>query len=490
MSLQDCPNEIVHKILYFSVLARGVKRALRLKLVCKHFYDALHSALFESRLLDAIAAKLHFDIAEVFESYHPRQRGGKGADGLWYDYVFLRVNGDHDPAVSRFAQVRHVAADFSRRTGQDPEKTTAELCWFAQGFWFEEEDQSSQDAIARSGSTADLLSLATYFGDAPLAMELLDSVPEFMDQRDLFPSPMYMAAYTGNKELLLHLQQRMPEFAWLESANDTPWRGKISPGSIRGAVRRGEVEILQFALNPPSSTTSDFHNNHELSERVFYAIQECLPPTVEGLEYLKSITGGSHYSRLLSKYAALGHTDMVRHLLDQGVEIKGDMIPGSSPMREAIRHWQGDVVDLLVERGADVNRWFPIQDTKRPRCSNSSAIVAAAQSGSLSMMRKILDLGAVLNAPRRNTVFFSGPHALCIAVELEHTGMIELLLEKGAADLCWPFYRSSPWDKHMQKWPLKRASILGLDSMVEFLGQKGITMKSLDKKQWIIWHFD
>ncbi|KAK6839378.1 hypothetical protein PG987_005244 [Apiospora arundinis] len=51
-------------------------------------------------------------------------------------------------------------------------------------------------------------------------------------------------------------------------------------------------------------------------------------------------------------------------------------------------------------------------------------------------MRKILSLSAALDAPRRRAISFSGPYALSIAVELEHTGMVELLLEKGAAGLC------------------------------------------------------
>ncbi|KAK7974397.1 hypothetical protein PG989_016245 [Apiospora arundinis] len=104
-------------------------------------------------------------------------------------------------------------------------------------------------------------------------------------------------------------------------------------------------------------------------------------------------------------------------------------------------------------------------------------------------MRKILSLSAALDAPRRRAISFSGPYALSIAVELEHTGMVELLLEKGAADLCWPFYRRNPGDKHMQKQPLQRAPDLGLDS-IEVLREKSITVASLDRKQWIIWHFD
>ncbi|KAK8876973.1 hypothetical protein PGQ11_001919 [Apiospora arundinis] len=105
-------------------------------------------------------------------------------------------------------------------------------------------------------------------------------------------------------------------------------------------------------------------------------------------------------------------------------------------------------------------------------------------------MRKIPSLSAALDAPQRRAISFSGPYALSIAVELEHTGMVELLLEKGAAGLCWPFYRRNPGDKHMQKQPLQRARELGLDPMEEVLGEKGITITSLDRKQWIIWHFD
>ncbi|KAK8099509.1 ankyrin repeat-containing domain protein [Apiospora kogelbergensis] len=492
MSLQDCPIEILQRILQFSALARGIRRALRLKLVCKLFYNAFQPALFQSRLLDILAAKKRLTVEKSLEKYDPKHRRGNGAGRLWHTYAVMRVNADRDPAVSRLAQVRLVVSDFCERTGRGLEESIIELCRFARSDWFKDviknEDTPNAPVAAEATTPAaaylarkdlhhDLLSIASYYGDALLVRELLDATPDFRGGCHLFHTPMYMAAYAGHKDVLLLLQEHMPEW------------GKRCSTSLRGAARRGQTDMLQLAMNPPSSNPASIHDNHgTIRYQIHCTFLNNLPTTVEGIEFvrLKILQNSSFVSilkRELSRHAGLGNLDMVRYFLDQGADVRGEMRRGHSPLREAIRHGHEDVVDLLVERGADVNQWEPLRERKKPRRSNPSAIVAAVQSGSLAMLRKVLDLGAVLDAPSGQAVFFSGPHALTAAVALEHTAMVELLLEMGAADLCWPFYQLNPEEKHRRKWPLERARERGLDSMEELLGQKGITMASMDTKQ-------
>ncbi|KAK8102548.1 hypothetical protein PG984_015694 [Apiospora sp. TS-2023a] len=492
MLLQTCPNEIVHWILYFSVLSRGVRRALRLKLVCKFFRDALQPALFESRLLDTLASGLRDGIDEALRStnttYFTRSNSPYK---LWHDYAAVRVATDSDPAFSRFAQVRCVARKFCEETGGNLDETITDLCWFASSGWFEEDtSQHAAEAVKSSGTIGDLLSVASYYGNMSLALELLNAVPVFMDSSIVLPSPMYMAAYTGNKELLSVFQERMPEFVKLGPNEGRDWRSKRGPGAILGAVRRGNMDILQLAMNPPTSTILRVRDHEELRSGLCDAISWCLPPTIEILEFLRANIGGLHYKWEVTRYARLGRADMVQHFLDNGIEVRGYQGPGGNILREAVRHCQWDVIDLLLTRGADMKFWDPIQDNRSPRNINSSTIVAAAQSGNVETMKKVFDLGAILDEPRRWRRFFLGHLALTAAVELEHAEMVELLLEKGAGDLFWPWFRRSESARVLRKKPLRRAIVLGLDSMVDLLRQKGITMESLTKDLWLVWHFE
>lgn len=498
MPLQDCPNEIIHRILYFSVLTRGLRRALRLKLVCKFFYDALQPALFESRLLDNVASDCWCGIDVAFERYNSRKSEDNGADRLWHDYVVVRVNTDSNPAASRFGQVRHVAEKLAGETGQDLRQIILDLCWFAQGSWFEP-SLSPERPEGPPDPDIDLLSVATYFGYLPLVQKLLLGNSDFRDDRNLFPSPMYMAAYTGNKQLLLLFQERVPEFLAQDSSTSGEWTGKISPGAMLGAAKLGDMDVLQFVMNPLSITTEDFLKRHDSDHyRLRGTAESCLPPTVEVLEYLKSALGGFEGKFYLYRYASIGHTDIVRYYLDNGADVQGWLTQGGSLLSQAARHFNWDVVDLLLDRGVDMRFWAPLQDivkttSARDRRLNSSAIVAAAQGGSLAMMRHLFDRGAVLEYPRsRRSKFllFAGHLALSRAVELEHTAMIEFLLEKGAGDLFRPFFRRDLRCREERKWPLTKALKLGLESMVDVLRRNGITRESLDKDRWIIWHFD
>ncbi|KAK7973110.1 hypothetical protein PG988_007244 [Apiospora saccharicola] len=494
MSLESCPNEIVHRVLYYSILTRGLRRGLRLKLVSKFFYNALQPALFEARVLDTIASDPYYGPSAIFQQHSARNYKGNGPHKLWHAYAVMRVTTDHDPSISRCAHIRHVATVLSKRTGQSLAKTIAELCWFAEGQWFEAASSDPVDEAPKPIS--DLLSAATYFGDKPLVLELLGNLPVFLDDRNLLPSPMYMAAYTGNKELLLLFQERVPEWVGqgrVKQCDDPEWRGKITRGSMHGAARRGEMDILLLAMNPPSSKIKDFRDNDELRAAVWYASLGCIPPNIETFEYFRSAVGNGYYGVDIATYAALGHMSMVRHCLDNGADPQGDMAPGRSPLSQAVRHCHWEVVELLLERGAKIQFWAPLQDiamsTQKRRLS-SSVVVAAVQSGSLSMVRRLFERGAVLEYTRYQRTLFAGHLALSRAVELEHTAMIEFLLEKGAGDLFLPFFRRVLWNREERKWPLTKAFSLGLDSMVHVLRRNGITRESIDKDRWIIWHFD
>lgn len=121
---------------------------------------------------------------------------------------------------------------------------------------------------------------------------------------------------------------------------------------------------------------------------------------------------GLHHN--LAHHAAFGNLEMVRGLLDAGVDVDGN--PDTAdfhPLSMAARHGHDEIVDLLLQRGADVNY----------SSTRGSAIVYAAVGGSLAIVRKLLAHGALA----REDCFY---RTLVEALLREHTEMVELLLRE------------------------------------------------------------
>ncbi|KAK0614433.1 hypothetical protein B0T14DRAFT_570368 [Immersiella caudata] len=118
--------------------------------------------------------------------------------------------------------------------------------------------------------------------------------------------------------------------------------------------------------------------------------------------------------------ATRGNLDMVRGLLDAGVEMDlgveadGNLSAGDfHPLSMATQHGHEEIVDLLLERGTHVN--YPSR--------RGSAIVYAAVGGSLAIVRKLLAQGALA----RDECCY---RTLQEALIREHTKMAELLLRE------------------------------------------------------------
>jgi ankyrin repeat protein len=151
---------------------------------------------------------------------------------------------------------------------------------------------------------------------------------------------------------------------------------------------------------------------------------------------------------------------MVCHILDRGVSVNAASEQGGewrTALIAACEACHEDIVDLLLERGADPNvgaeesRW-------------NTALPMAASSGSLTIVRKLVFHGARVN----ETVDFSSSNrqpAIWWAVAVEHIAMVQFLLENGAS-----------LDGHIGSTALEMASELGMMSMAEILRNHGVTI--------------
>jgi ankyrin repeat protein len=390
-------------------------------------------------------------------------RKNYGAEKLWQSYLVYRVHNEIDPKVGRFVEIRHLAEEICRQTEAEYETTINSLCWLAleTGTYCPGHLECwghSGDRIGEPPNLGlNLLSAAAYFNYIPLARQLLSDGNCPTGDNHLFPSPMQLAAWAGNADMLRLFQEHLPEFEDIPPRyhNDfQTWRGKTGPWSIKGASLRGDMNTIRLAIYPDSRSTPDNTDfcgqpfgNVDKTSKPGSNLQDCLyyAKNWETLQYIdtffKESILQSHEPYLMVRYAVLGNVEIVRQLLDAGFDIHGKEILNRNPLGIASRFCHEDIVDLLLERGADPNNW-KMQQRTQPLC-------AAAAGGSIAIVRKLLRYGA--NDSNYDC------WALRSAVRLEHTAMVNLFLELNIGDgIC-------------RRVALKDALDNGLESMVQLL---------------------
>jgi ankyrin repeat protein len=391
------------------------------------------------------------------------------ADQLWQSYLTYRVQNEKDPKVGRFVEIRQVAEELCRQTEAEYEATVDGLCWLAleRGACYpgykEGWKSSSNRPDEEPNLGLNLLSAAAYFGYTPLVRQLLSDGHCPTTDNDLFPSPMQLAAWAGNADILRLFQEHLPEFEEIPPRwqfDDKSWRGKHGPGSVKGAALRGDMDMVRLAVYPPSRSTPD---NTDFASQPFGHVDPESKPgsdlhaalycakTLEAFKYIDAFFKQSillsDTSLILAHYAELGNVEIVRYLLDAGADIHGGKSTNRNPLVIAARYCQEDVVNLLLERGADPNN--------RVMQQRGSPLCAAASAGSMAIARKLIDHGA--NASE------DGWWPLSHAVRLEHTAMVELLLERTVSSA------------DSRSYVLGQALENGLESMAELLQQRGVS---------------
>ncbi|KAH6718814.1 ankyrin repeat-containing domain protein [Leptodontidium sp. MPI-SDFR-AT-0119] len=447
MDFLGLPQDLCHKILLHAVISRGVTRALRLKLVCKRFRTLLRPALFESRLLDDFCVDARIgSTLEFMEHWYIRKI--YGAQELWHSYLLYRVQNETGPGVGRFVEIQQLANTLCQLTEAELKPTLEILCWLAlergsrapghlQAWGF----QDPVDRIPNPG--LNLLSAVAYFGHIDLARNLLSEGHCPTRDNYLFPSPMQLAAWAGNADMLRLFQEHLPDFEYVTPHDSRwwlKWRGKTGPGSIKGAVMLGDMNMIRLAIYPPSRSG---HDNTDFAGQTFGHVDPlsetgidlhmsiyCVR-TWDAFQYIDTFFAESFLSseeecvRLLAHHTELGNMDM------------GGEKSSHNPLIIASRYGHEDVVDLLLQRGADPE-YSRLQASGSPLC-------AAASGGSMNIVRKLLDHGASLE--------HSCWEPLHIAIRLEHTAMVKLFLDLG--DLT---------DRERERL-LRQAANQGLESM-------------------------
>lgn len=205
---------------------------------------------------------------------------------------------------------------------------------------------------------------------------------------------------------------------------------------------RADTKLLHSIIFPAHGTepeSTEFPNQaigpiNSYTTQAIYGAQ-FHATSVETYQYLRSLIG--HESvvahNIIWRFCTNGNFEMVRFLLDSGAHPHGSVL--FIPLIEACKKGHEDIVDLLLERGADPN--FPykldpndvelsskeflsdINECLRP--SYKSSFSMAAKAGSISIAKRLIDHEVDLGLPE------NGMWALHFAVENEDTAMVRFL---------------------------------------------------------------
>lgn len=383
-----------------------------------------------------------------------------------------------DNSVGHYRHIREVAQEVCKEIGAraDLYATVRSLCWLGLDGMTSYQGRDRASVRDPAGGLSrhlnlSLLSAAAHFNLTALMDRLLAEGHTPTSRGDVFPSAMQIAAMDGNAVMLQRLQEHLPELE--ELPGWSKWHGKTGPCSVVGAAIRGDMEILNLALYPPSRATpgsTDYAGERfgEIGESspVAIALRGAQNKTTnpEVFDFIDSffkapLSVGDLYNSL-AWYSRAGSVNMVRHLLDKGVPVQRPFrYPEvlDPPLVEACKGAHDDIVGLLLERGADPN-YYGAGDM-RPH----TALPMAASSGCLSIVCKLLNHGALINELNPN---IEDLPAFWYAVAIEHTKMLELLLARGT--------RFDAWGEVALEMSLD----LGLDSTVDILHEHGVKVDS------------
>ncbi|VUC19889.1 unnamed protein product [Clonostachys rosea] len=384
----------------------------------EQFDSSFTPALYESRILDDVSAP---HVGRRWWLRNDRY----GAARLWQRYLVYRVLGEKDPKVGRYADIRKAAetlCDLIIKSGNDSPSfhdITEGLCWLAlergtnrpgeKRLWFKVldlttrlnattvEELPDEPFDLSSNPELNLLCAAAYFNQVSVAADILqqnETTCSLTDTRDLFPSPLWIAAFRGHRD---------------------------------GAMIYGDVPFFYNVLFPPSIRpdppplsqalidTDSQYARHMVFDQylcstpaIYDFITENFPNLFESDKAMQTRRCNHQ-----ATYARHGNLTMLRHLVGTSSKVKpGDNGRHSDPLYQACRSCFEDVLDFLLSREIYVK-------------DEAEVLSVAAKAGSSVIMKKLLEYGKPFDPDEL-------PGAvLTDIIRAENTTMLNLILEKG-----------------------------------------------------------
>lgn len=288
------------------------------------------------------------------------------------------------------------------------------------------------NAVNRQDETP--LILATQAGDIKIVKLLINSGADLSLVDNFGEAAVHHLAESGDEDIALLLIGAGADINTVDEMENTP---------LHYAARSHSPELIQVLIEHGAGVNAKNENGETpLSEAVDNCYLTAVTMLVDAgadvkegnesgnnlLHYYLSQTGNYNCEQVgillygkgakpnLVEAAALGLTDEVRGMLEQGVDVNEGTDYFGSPIMQAIEGGRNDVVELLLEHGVDVNE------------SDGLLLCLAAMDGSTDISELLISHGAHVN----NTCEMGTDSPLKTSVESGHTDVVKLLLDHGA----------------------------------------------------------
>ena len=222
-------------------------------------------------------------------------------------------------------------------------------------------------------------------------------------------------------------QRRRCERFWGDANYERPYQNVILKGSpLVPAVQNRDgpmvSRLLDHGFRPDWLTLAVLSNTGDM------ALAECIikAPFISRQTNIPPPTRNSDFESPIFCATKKGHLEMLRLLLTTRLEVDCESLlqPSRTPLQFAVEGGDLQMMEVLLEAGADVNAPPP-----EKKYGGATALQLATIKGHLGIAKRLLDLGADPNA--RRGLEEGGRTALEGAAEHGRIDMIELLMQHG-----------------------------------------------------------
>ncbi|EWZ97076.1 hypothetical protein FOWG_04277 [Fusarium oxysporum f. sp. lycopersici MN25] len=261
------------------------------------------------------------------------------------------------------------------------------------------------------------LMIVSYHGHKVLAKVLLDKGSRISDRDDL-GWPLFLAVAKGHEPIVKLLLN--------QGADANTIRGSGNRPLLYVACSNGYGGIVELLLDKGADVELRIVKRIALHQAAIRGHVWCVKLMLERLAVTDTKTNhDQRRQEILLLATECGRKEVVKMLLDTGVDIETRAIPGRKPLAVAIKSQRAGIVKLLLDRGADPRARDKFGATALNTTIRWYGTRYRLQHQNIAKM--LLDVGAEVNTRDNNN-----DTPLIKAVQTVDEKLVELLIDRGA----------------------------------------------------------
>lgn len=195
-----------------------------------------------------------------------------------------------------------------------------------------------------SGESYSLLMQAARFGDTEGVARIIAQGANVNEKSKLGKTPLIIAASAGHAKIVEVLLERGADIQARDNSGSTPLIAAATAAGDYGAVTKILLD------NGADVNAKDNDGATALYIATYFGHRA----VVTELLKFKSAISGADLGEALLLASGLGHLDMVKDMLAQGVDVNAKGLHNRTPLNAAVMFGQTEIVRLLVLQGADL----------------------------------------------------------------------------------------------------------------------------------------